>query len=253
MSGFPRAITSIPGNLTIGGNLTVDGEVEGPLIINGSSGPSDGLVIIGPTGATGPVSFNGITTAGHPATGTWEAGTVVPSDDGNWYLCTVSGTPGTWITLGGGGAPLGELLEYLYYAPNPTNTYAGPGAGQFDQADSNHLLVTFIVPASGTVLVRLTTTQVIFDDSGGRAMSWGLMNATPALVGDQATVGPNNGGIANNGNEWSYSVVLRVEGLTPGASETLYWALGGPADNKMQVGNGGDLNSGPAVMEVYAG
>ncbi|MET9098284.1 hypothetical protein [Streptomyces antibioticus] len=37
-------------------------------------------------------------TAGPPTTGTWDAGDTVQDAAGAWWLCTMGGTPGTWVT-----------------------------------------------------------------------------------------------------------------------------------------------------------
>ena len=37
-------------------------------------------------------------TAGAPTSGTWDAGDTVQDSTGVWWLCTASGTPGTWVT-----------------------------------------------------------------------------------------------------------------------------------------------------------
>lgn len=37
-------------------------------------------------------------TTGAPTTGTWAAGDAIQDSAGTWWLCTISGTPGTWVT-----------------------------------------------------------------------------------------------------------------------------------------------------------
>lgn len=37
------------------------------------------------------------TSSGAPTTGTWAVGDAVQDSDGAWWLCTVAGTPGTWV------------------------------------------------------------------------------------------------------------------------------------------------------------
>jgi hypothetical protein len=45
-----------------------------------------------------PTRYVGGTTSGAPATGTYVAGDFVVSHDGHVYVCTATGTPGTWST-----------------------------------------------------------------------------------------------------------------------------------------------------------
>lgn len=45
-----------------------------------------------------PIRFGGRASyANFPQTGTWAVGDVVIASDGKWWLCTVAGTPGTWV------------------------------------------------------------------------------------------------------------------------------------------------------------
>jgi hypothetical protein len=68
----------------------------------GDEWSSPTLKATGKTGATAqPPIFAGGTTSGSPASGAHVVGEVVVSNtDGRFYVCTVAGTPGTWVTLG---------------------------------------------------------------------------------------------------------------------------------------------------------
>jgi len=55
------------------------------------------------TGATQASRFAGATVSGAPVAGTFAVGDHVLSlADGKWYVCTVAGTPGTWVTPASG-------------------------------------------------------------------------------------------------------------------------------------------------------
>jgi len=59
--------------------------------------------VSGITGAVQPTRIAGATTSGAPVTGSFLIGDAVLSlADGKWYVCTVAGTPGTWVSPGGG-------------------------------------------------------------------------------------------------------------------------------------------------------
>jgi len=57
----------------------------------------------GLTGATSATRYVGGTATVAPATGTFSTGDWVVAQNGNIYICTAGGSPGTWATVGGGG------------------------------------------------------------------------------------------------------------------------------------------------------
>ncbi len=59
------------------------------------------LSTLGLTGAVAPTRWVGSTASGAPATGTFNAGDFATSQDGNVYICTAAGSPGTWTASGG--------------------------------------------------------------------------------------------------------------------------------------------------------
>lgn len=59
----------------------------------------NGEAIIGGKASLNQVRFPGAnSTTGAPASGTHVAGEIVPDSAGVWWLCTVGGTPGTWVS-----------------------------------------------------------------------------------------------------------------------------------------------------------
>ncbi len=53
------------------------------------------------TGATAATRYVGGTASGAPTTGTFAVGDFVVAQDGKHWTCTVAGTPGTWVQVGG--------------------------------------------------------------------------------------------------------------------------------------------------------
>ena len=78
----------------------------------------------GLTGATAASRYVGATASGAPASGTFAVGDFIIDQTGFVYVCTVAGTPGTWVKVGGssaltyGGATLGANVTL----PTSTNT-----------------------------------------------------------------------------------------------------------------------------------
>jgi len=61
------------------------------------------IELVGGNGLINVQFYGRKTTTGAPTTGTWAVGDTVIDSAGVWHLCTVSGTPGTWVTSSGGG------------------------------------------------------------------------------------------------------------------------------------------------------
>lgn len=78
--------------------------------IKGSTAQISGTVSIGgKNGALFSVLNGRRSTAGPPTTGTWAAGDTLQDANGAWWYCSVSGTPGTWVSMAGGKNGLGGL------------------------------------------------------------------------------------------------------------------------------------------------
>jgi microcystin-dependent protein len=99
-------LTDVTSLFTAAGQLIAGTVGSGKLLSPGAAGTvlsvggpdSTGLQWISPAAAGAGVSFNA--TYGAPTTGTWQAGQVVIDSSGVQWVCTVAGTPGTWIPVG---------------------------------------------------------------------------------------------------------------------------------------------------------
>ncbi len=58
--------------------------------------------VAGPTGATAATRYAGATASGAPASGTFLKGDFIIDQTGKVYICTVSGSPGTWVSAASG-------------------------------------------------------------------------------------------------------------------------------------------------------
>jgi hypothetical protein len=65
------------------------------------------------TGATAAAYFAGGTASGAPTTGTHNAGEFILDQSGSFWICTVTGTPGTWKQAGSVDTVAGDYLSLV--------------------------------------------------------------------------------------------------------------------------------------------
>lgn len=127
----------------------------------------------GVTGAnTTPLTLSGANASGAPASGTHVKGQIAGDDTGKLWYCTVAGTPGTWVDVGGtGGAIRVEDEGSSIVAAATGINFAGAGVTVTD-AGSNEALVTIPGGSGGMPYKRtylkhssnITTTSATFVD-----------------------------------------------------------------------------------------
>lgn len=107
--------------------------------------------------------------------------------------------------------------------------------------DATNLKVDFTVPASGAVIVVLSSTTYM-NGGGGRGI-WGLRSGSSDVAASESQVQWNVGG------RWNYR--QKFTGLTPGASLSWKWA-----HRTNNASFGAAINTGPsfggALMEVWS-
>lgn len=141
----------------------------------------------------------------------------------------------------GGGAGLIGLTAY-----NPVSaTVVARNSATFADVDATNLVVSFVAPPSGRVLVHLSA-SANSDVGAASIVQWNLRDS----VGDVA-----NTKVYVTGVSQGYIGVTRsiyVSGLTPGTTYTWKWGLAvevvGGAGARIQYGGA----TGAAVMEVWA-
>jgi hypothetical protein len=91
------------------------------------------IAVHGPTGATQATRYAGGTTSSSPGSGTFNKGDYVIAQDGQIWICTVAGSPGTWVSPTGSGGPpsgaAGGVLAGTYPNPDLNTSAAGAGLG----------------------------------------------------------------------------------------------------------------------------
>lgn len=190
------------------------------------------------------------TSPGAPTTGSYLQGEQWLDSLGVLYICTVSGTPGTWM------CPRGQILATKVYGPS-TEQQLGFPSDTWDYPDTTNLAIgPIVIPPSGQVIVSVKGgsiqlngiapfyTGVGITGSGTPIWQENLGYATNVL----ASAG-GGGGLFN----MPYQAKGLLTGLTPGSSYTFYFAL-------YASGTNGDLyldgvvagNGGSALMQVIS-
>lgn len=92
-------------------SVAISGGTTG-ITVSGSPITTAGTVTLAatnlkPSGLTGAVAasrYVGATASGAPASGTFAVGDFIVAQDGHFFICTVAGTPGTWVDVGTAGS-----------------------------------------------------------------------------------------------------------------------------------------------------
>lgn len=160
-----------------------------------------------------------------------------------------SGTPngsqylrddGTFASVAGG-----LPIAVTTYSPATATTFTTTATTPTD-IDATNLAVTFTVPSSGAVRVRLEGLVEL-----NVAGQFSLRQATTNVPTTNRQVG-----LLAASQTYRTSTLIHVTGLTPGASVTYKWAWRG-SNLRLYCGNNTDEfastgDYGPAIMEVYA-
>ena len=79
-----------------------------------------GALAAGSKNNNGPIVLAGrLSTVGPPTTGGWLLNETVQDKDGKFWLCTVAGTPGTWVTPASGSSPAGHICQVRQTVAQP--------------------------------------------------------------------------------------------------------------------------------------
>ena len=163
-SGTPGTWVQLAGNQYPGEAVTGVGATT-PIVSSGGTAPvisldstaqivqtnqvgGTNVTVTGLTGATAGGRIVGATTSGYPLTGSFLAGDLVIDKTGSLWICTVAGTPGTWVQMAGNtivGSPVTGVAATapLTSTGGTTPTIALPVTGVIAQT----------VPITGTALV----------------------------------------------------------------------------------------------------
>lgn len=176
--------------------------------------------------------------AAAPATPAAGLARVFAKADGLYFIDDAGAVMGPFGTSGPAAA--GSLIAYKQYDPATAVTY--PTTTTAAAVDTTNLRVPFTVPASGSVLVVLSSRVNV----ASRDFYWTLFSGGAQVADAEEHVVYDNGADASR---YSYRRVF--SGLTPGASLTWDWAFrhaGAGSTSSLLVGG----DHGAALMEVWA-
>jgi hypothetical protein len=135
----------------------------------------------------------------------------------------------------------GQIIGYRAWDPG-TETSDAPAGTSVEDLDATNAVVTFTVPPSGAVQVRLSCMAYVTNS----ILMWGIREGSTTIKSMEAWE-------TNNTNNYitSVSTTFYVSGLTPGASKTWKWLHHkGTASGTVATRYGATW--GTAIMEVVA-
>lgn len=157
------------------------------------------------TGATAAAYFAGGTASGAPTTGTHNAGEFILDQTGSFWICTATGTPGTWKQAGSVDT---TATDYLSLVAAGAAAVAGATGKPADAGHQHPALVNAASGYTGNLLrLQLNGADQFTVDQVGKAIHYGLVSlptyngtawayasSTPgqAVVGAYYTTGARN-------------------------------------------------------------
>lgn len=162
-----------------------------------------------PTGVTGAVAasrYVGGTTSGKPVTGTFSVGDYVVDETGHIWICSVAGSPGTWVEVG---SLLATVLNQNAgsnssgSAPALTPTFANGTAAQLSDLTRDYMVYLEVGTAGTAFVVAIGPTSGVANTvvASGTATSGELVSvrlpagwflkwsATTATLANQLAIG----------------------------------------------------------------
>ena len=112
-------------------------------------------------GATAASRYAGATTSGAPTTGTFAVGDYVVDQTGNEWVCTVAGTPGTWVALRNATQLQGTAVSSTAPTSNQVLTYnSGTSSWTPTTASAGGLTLISTTTVSGTTTTSVTLSSI---------------------------------------------------------------------------------------------
>lgn len=217
--------------------------------VGGSTVAINGRVSAGRVNNVSSVVFAGrLTSTGAPSSGTWSQFDMVVDSAGVWWLCTIAGTPGTWVSA----SPVG-------YVTTKGDILAATGSGAISRlgaGTNNQYLVADSAQATGLKYVTGATKVTTFTASGNWTMDTRAISVRFRLISGgsgggsgarmAAAAGGGGGGAPGGQMDMTYPASVlptNQQTVTVGAGGAGATSIG--ADNT----NGGNgTNGGPSSV-----
>lgn len=164
-------------------------------------------------GATAASRYAGATVSGAPTTGTFATGDFVIDQTGKAWVCTASGTPGTWSQVGGG-----VSIPNSYRQPSDNAVLAWNN----DPIVYNANTVTI---GSGTYLFQLQTpqTSVTINNLGVAGGNTGTLLCMAVYSGGPSSYGTLIASASGNVGMGGYSSRVTLSGPVTLNAGSKYW------------------------------
>lgn len=149
----------------------------------------------GMTGATNSVRLVGGNSSGSPASGTFAVRDVAVDTDGTIWICTVAGSPGTWVQVsgtggGGGGAGFGITVPDVFQQAKITDTTSKTTTStSFVVIDNTNLPAKSLSLLVGDVVRCQLVGQTVNSGANGNAFDFNVVQPTLGTVRTAATAG----------------------------------------------------------------
>lgn len=114
LSGAKTFTGGIVANSAVTGSGTVTLTGVGASSVAGTMGAT-AFVPAGLTGSVAASRWVGATATGAPTTGAHNLGDWITTQDGHFFVCTVAGTPGTWVNAGTAATPASSVTSETTY------------------------------------------------------------------------------------------------------------------------------------------
>jgi len=138
---------------------------------------------LGLTGATAATRYVGATASGAPASGTFAVGDFIIDQSGKVWVCTVAGTPGTWVQISSGitvvdeGTPLataGTTLDFVGAGVTATGAGATKTITVPNSVSGTSYQIVAVYDASTSAIAGNPEVDVVVP-AAGTLVSWTLL------------------------------------------------------------------------------